>query len=198
MEENFESIIKYVAIGISTIITYFLTPLKSWVNYQLPKLLPSILMGQKQKMLLKILKINDILYAIESLDCVCRVSLIETKNGGGVPRAGGEVRGSIIMPHKWSKHLNNEILDSDMALIVLNTIANKQYSFNISSLRGDGFTKHFLGVNKTRSCLSFEIKESRKKYSFVLVEFKTPMDDVSTLSKENIRIKIGMIKEEIE
>lgn len=189
--------IKSVLIAVSSLLTYLIPPVKGWVNYGLGKIFPSLFIGEKKKVFQKILKMNDILYSIEALPNVKKAVLIETKNGGGIPKAGSEVRGTIVMPHRWNESFNNEVIDREYANVILNILNNKQYSYNVSDIPDGTMMSNMYNVQHIASCMCFEMFETRKKYTFLSIEFDCKLGEISIETKEGLRMKIGKFKEEM-
>jgi hypothetical protein len=199
MEINFDNpFLQSLLVGISSLLTYLLPPVKNWVNYKLGRMLPSLFVGEKKKVFQQILKLNDIIYSIEALPNVKKAVLIETKNGGGIPKAGSEVRGTVVMPHKWNEFFNNQVIDREYAHIILQTLDKKYFSYNVSDLPKDTSMRNMWDVQGVKSCYTYEMEETRRKYSFLSVEFDCELSDISTEVKENLRVKTSSFKEELK
>lgn len=115
---------------------------QNWVKYEIPKIL-----GNKTEMknaLEKNIKLAEILDSFEALPGVKKAVLMETTNGGGIPRPGKGLYASIVIPVKWRWSWDKQALDAEYQQIVLDIYNNGSKKFDISSLSDDGLLKPLL------------------------------------------------------
>jgi len=138
-------------------------------------------------------KISLILEKLEELPEVKKAVLIKIHNSGMKIITGDMIKGTIILPLKWQKSFNNQILDKEYLNEVVSPILDKnKIHLRIQDL--NGHLKSMFIVQGVKSSICYLIKVLPEKFFFVAVDLNCSNDEISYKSKDDIRVAINEVR----
>ena len=104
--------IEVILIGIGVgAVEFFLKPIQKMVTPIIKKSIENRLRKNQKGVYEGKVAISSILRILEDLPEVIKAVQIQTKNGGGIPKAGTPIYGTIVSPSKYSETFKNQLRD---------------------------------------------------------------------------------------
>lgn len=130
--------------------------------------------------------IASLLKLIEDQEGIVKAVQIQTKNGGGVPKANTPIYGSIVSPAKYSDTFRSQLLDSQYCDLVSNLITTKRLTFVTRDLP-DCILKDQLLTQGVRASIFFDASITKSDYNFIAVDLNVLPTDLPPEVRDSIR-----------
>ncbi len=138
-------------------------------------------------------KISIILEKLEELPEVKKAVLVKIHNSGMKIMTGDMIKGTIILPLKWQRSFDNQILDKEyLNKVVAPILKDEKISIKLEDL--SGHLKSIFIVQGVKSSICYLIKVLPEKFFFVAVDLDCSSEEISYKSKDQIRVSINEVR----
>lgn len=134
--------------------------------------------------------INAMLKVIEEQNHVMKAVLVQTKNGGGVPRVNTPIYASIVLPLKHSESLKGQLLDTPFCEIITLLISSKSVRVNVNELPDQSILKDLMQAENITHCMFFDAYISKHDYNFIQIGLDCDPDHLEAEVRNTIRQQV--------
>jgi hypothetical protein len=180
---NTETIVVAIGIGAMEVL---LKPFQKMIMPVLKKLAEHGFRKNQKGVYERKVAIAALLALIEEQTGVVKAIQVQTKNGGGVPKAGTPIYGSIVAPVKYSDSFRSQLLDGQYCDMLGKLISQKQLTFLTDDLP-PCILKSQLRSQKITACMCFDAAITKSDYNFISVDLSISPMDLTDEAKDNIR-----------
>lgn len=164
------AIITSTASVVGTIIAASTKKGQNFTRYQLPKLL-----GRKSEMSIAIknnIEIGKYLDLFETeIPGIRKAVIIEITNGGGIPRGGRPLYGTIVLPMRWRYAWDKQQLDEEYLSILEHLLEHKKYCFYTKDLVNEGTLQRMFIRQTVEYCETYFLQETRESLLFLAIDY---------------------------
>ena len=183
--------IEVILIGIGVgAVEFFLKPIQKMVTPIIKKSIENRLRKNQKGVYEGKVAISSILRILEDLPEVIKAVQIQTKNGGGIPKAGTPIYGTIVSPSKYSETFNNQLLDSQYCSLISQLITDKKVVVKTEDLPECMLRDLFLSQG-VKSTLCYDMAITKSDYNFIAIDFNVPIEQLSDKTRDEIRTQIN-------
>lgn len=162
-------------------------PFTKWVAPRIRKLIEDrIRKGQKKVYDGKAI-LSTILLSMENLDHVVSAVQQQTKNGGGLPKAGSPLFGSVVSPAKYSESFRGQLLDGVYLQLIGKLIEEKKIMIITDELPDGCILKDLYQAHEIKAAVWYDMMINKKEYNFISVNLEVPFEKLPPSVKDDIR-----------
>lgn len=138
--------------------------------------------------------LSTILISMEKIDGVKTAVQQQTKNGGGVPKAGSPVFGSVISPSKYSDTFWNQLLDGTYCQFISRLMTEKRLIVSTHDLPAGCILKDLYQAHNITEAVWYDMAITKSYYNFIVVNLDRPYEQLTPMAKDSIRQYITTVK----
>jgi hypothetical protein len=131
--------------------------------------------------------LSTILLSMENLDHVVSAVQQQTKNGGGLPKAGSPLFGSVVAPAKYSESFRGQLLDGVYLQLIGKLISEKKVMIITEDLPDGCILKDLYQAHEIKAAVWYDMMINKKEYNFISVNLEVPFDKLPAAVKDDIR-----------
>lgn len=181
-----------IVIGIgAAFVELIFKPIQKQLSPLLKKLIDTKLRKNQKGVYERKVAINALLDLIERHDGVKKAVVVQTKNGGGVPKTNTPIYGTIIAPAKYGYTFNNRLLDSQYCDLVSNLLTKKHLVFTTEDLPDDSMLKDIFLTQGIKSCHCYDAAISKCDYIFIAIDYTVLPNQVSPSVRSEIAQQVS-------
>lgn len=124
-------------------------------------------------------KLNRLLLDFYDFPGIRKAVIMQTNNGGGIPRPGCVIYSSVTYPEDRREEWQNQPISTEFAERLSELYTTKEICFDVSSLQEGGDLRNLFEAQDVKQCMCVDLKEYPDKYFFLAIDFydKTIIDE---------------------